>query len=139
MSMCKSPSVYCALLTPDLGQPLVTVRSEGSSTAGESFTVECIVETVEGVRSKDISLQWMGPDGSEPSGDNIDIGELTTDGIMTTGRLLFSPLYTSDRGQYTCTGRIRADSVEVDVSSSSSMIINVTSKCFPPFLLLISI
>ena len=120
--------VASALPTPDLGQPLVTVRSEGSSTAGESLTVECIVETVVGVRSEDISIQWMGPDGSEPSGYNIKIGELTTEGIMTTGRLVFSPLHTSDRGQYTCTGRIRADSVEVDVSNSSSMTIDVTSK-----------
>ena len=86
------------------------------------------METVEGVRSEDISIQWMGPDGSEPSGDNREIGELTTEGIMTTGRLVFSPLHTSDRGQYTCTGRIRADSVDVDVSNSSSMTIDVTSK-----------
>ena len=86
------------------------------------------METVDGVRSENISIQWMGPDGSEPSGDNIEIGDLTTEGIMTTGRLVFSPLRTSDRGQYTCTGRIRADSVEVDVSNSSSMTIDVTSK-----------
>ena len=126
-------SVYHTLhSTPDLGLPLVTVRSGGSSTAGESLTVECIVETVEGVRSEDISIQWMGPDGSEPSGDNIEIGELTTDStrdyVITTGRLVFSPLHTSDRGQYTCTGRIRADSVEVNLSNSSSLIIDVTSK-----------
>ena len=111
---------------------MVTVRSEGSSTAGESLTVECMVKTVEGVRSEDISIQWMGPDGSEPSGDNIEIGELTTDNtkdyVITTGRLVFSPLHTSDRGQYTCTGRIRADIVEVDVSNNSSMTIDVTSK-----------
>ena len=106
----------------------MTVRSEGNSTAGESLTVECIWETVEGVRSEDISIQWMGPDRSEPSGDNIEIGDLTTEDTVTTGRLVFSPLHTSDRGQYTCTGRIRADSVEVDVSNSSSMTIDVTSK-----------
>ena len=124
-------SVYHTLhSTPDLGQPLVTVRSEGSSTAGESLTVECIVETVVGVRSEDISIQWMGPDGSKPSGYNIKIGELTTESIMSTGRLVFSPLHTSDRGQYTCTGRIRADSVEVDVSNSSSMTIDITSKYY---------
>ena len=86
------------------------------------------METVEGVRSEDISVQWMGPDGSEPSGYNMEIGELTTEDIVTTGRLVFSPLHTSDRGQYTCTGRIRADSVEVYVSNNSSMTIDVTSK-----------
>ena len=114
--------------TPDLGQPVVRVVSDGTSTAGETFSLECVVETVEGVRSKDISIVWMGPDGSEPSGDSIDIGGLTTEGTVTRGRLVFSPFHTSDRGQYTCTGRITADSVGVDVSDTSSITINVTSE-----------
>ena len=114
--------------TADLGRPLVSVRSGGTSTAGETFSLECVVETVEGVRSEDISIVWMGPDGSEPSGDSIEIGGLTTEGTVTRGRLVFSPLHTSDRGQYTCTGRITADSVGVDVSDTSSITINVTGE-----------
>ena len=121
---------YCIFnsSTPDLGQPLVRVMSDGNSTAGETFSLECVVETVERVRSEDISIVWMGPDGSEPSGDSIEIGGLTTEGTVTRGRLVFSPLHTSDRGQYTCTGRIAADSVGVDVSDTSSVEINVTSE-----------
>ena len=102
--------------------------SDGNSTAGETFSLECVVETVEGVRSEDISIGWLGPDGSEPSGDNIEIGDLTTEGTVARGRLVFSPLHTSDRGEYTCTGRIAADSVGVDVSNTSSVEINVMSK-----------
>ena len=121
---------YCIFhsSTPDLDQPLVRVMSDGNLTAGETFSLECVVETVEGVRSEDISIVWLGPDGSEPSGDSIEIGGLTTEGTVTRGRLMFSPLHTSDRGQYSCTGRIAADSVGVDVSDTSSVEITVTSE-----------
>ena len=120
---------YSYLLTPDLGPPLVTVITEGSSIAGEIFSMICTVETVEGVRSNDISIIWTGPDETIISGDDrIMIIGPNTDDIVTTGILMFSLLYTSDRGQYTCTGRISATSVGVDVSDDSSVDINVTSK-----------
>ena len=122
----------CVLSTPDLPQPEVRVESDGDSTAGENFSLQCTVETVEGVRPEDISIQWTGPDGGQiSSGDNIVIGELTTDGTVTTGSLQFSPLRTSDRGQYTCTGRVAASSVVVDVSNSDSIVVNVTSTFSP--------
>ena len=57
---------------------------------------------------------------------------MTTAGNVTRGRLVLSPLHTSDRGKYTCTGGISVDSccVAVAVNSSSSIEINVTSsKC----------
>ena len=89
----------------------------------------CEVETVEGVRSDDISIIWTGPDGTIISGDGrIMIMDPNTEGNVTTGILMFSPLHTSDRGQYTCTGRISATSVGVDVSNDSNVDINVISK-----------
>ena len=129
MSYSVTPPLIRPLHT-DLVQPLVTVRSDGNSTAGETFSLVCIVETEEGVRSEDVSIEWMGPRGPVTSGDNIEREGLTTDGNVTIGRLVFSPLHTSDRGQYTCTGRISVDSVGVDVSNSDNMRINVTSKYF---------
>ena len=122
----------CALSTPDLPQPEVRVESDGDSTAGEDFSLQCTVETVEGVRPENISIQWTGPDGGQiSSGGNIVIGNLTTDGTVTTGSLQFSPLRTSDRGQYTCTGRVVASTVEVDVNNSDSIVVNVTSTFSP--------
>ena len=118
---------------PDLGPPTVTVVTDGISTAGEAFSVEHIVETVEGVRPEDISITWTGPDGTVLSGnhpemEDPDIEGLTTADSVIIGRLVFSPLLTSDRGQYTCTGRILISDVEVDVSNHSSIRINVTSE-----------
>ena len=49
----------------------------------------------------------------EPSGDHIEIGDLTSEGTVNQRQaIVFSPLHTSDRGEYTCTGRIATDSVE---------------------------
>ena len=107
----------------------MTVMTEGSSIAGEIFSMICTVETVEGVRSDDISIIWTGPDETIISGDDRTmIMNSITEGNVTTGILMFSPLYTSDGGQYTCTGRISATSVGVDVSDDSSVDITVTSK-----------
>ena len=85
------------------------------------------METVEGVRSEDISITWTGPDGAI-SGDHPVIERQTTRDTVTTGRLVFSPLLTSDCGQYSCTGRISVSSVEVDVSDNDSMNVNVSSE-----------
>ena len=137
MSYSVTPPLIPPLHT-DLVQPLVTVRSNGSSTAGETFSLVCIVETEEGVRSEDVSIEWMGPRGPVTSGDNIEREGLTTEGNVTRSRLVFSPLHTSDRGQYTCTGGISVDSVGVNVSSSDSVHVNVTSKCCISFNLVYS-
>ena len=122
VSFVSSPSAAA------LGPPMVDVTSNGNSTAGEMFSLECVMMTVEGVRLDIISIMWTGPDGSIPSGDHIEIEELTAADSVAVRRLVFSPLHTSDRGQYSCTGRISVDSVGVDVSSSDSMEINVASK-----------
>ena len=42
--------------TPDLGQPLVSVMSNDIAIAGLTFSRVCTVETIEGVRSKDVSI-----------------------------------------------------------------------------------
>ena len=113
---------------PDLGQPLVSVMSNDIAIAGWTFSLVCTVETVEGVRSEDVSIAWRMTNGSEVSGENIEIGDHTTEGAVTRSRLIFSPLYTSERGEYTCSGGVSADSVGLDVSNTSTMKIDVMSK-----------
>ena len=98
--------------------------SVGSSVAGERYSVECSVETVDGVRSGDILIIW-----TTPQGDSMVTESLTTTGRVTRGSLIFSPLTTSDGGQYTCTGRISVATVSVDVHSNSVIQVNVTSEC----------
>ena len=85
--------------TPD--QPLVSVMSNDIAIAGRTFSLVCTVEAVEGVRSEDVSIVWRITNGSEVSGENIEIKDHTTEGTMTRRRLVLSPLYidyTTERG-----------------------------------------
>ena len=102
--------------------------TDGNSTAGEVFSLMCKVVTVEGVRSENISIMWSGPNGTIQNGGRLMIEDHSTTGSVTIGRLVFSPLHTSHRGQYTCTSRILVTSVGVDVSKTSSVDITVSSK-----------
>ena len=103
---------------------MVETVSVGSSVAGERYSLECSVETVDGVRSGDISITW-----TTPHEDSVGTESLTTTGRVTRGSVIFSPLSTSDGGEYTCTGRISAATVSVDVHSNSVIQVNVTSEC----------
>ena len=94
----------------------------------EKFRNFRTVVTAEGVRSEDISIMWSGPNGTIQTGGHLMIKDLNTTGSVTIGRLVFSLLHTSDRGQYTCTSRISVTSVGVDVSNTSSVDITVSSK-----------
>ena len=102
--------------------------TDGRLTAGEVLSLMCKVVTVEGVRSEDISIMWSGPNGTIQNGGHLMIEDHSTTGSVTTGRLVFSTLHTSDRGQYTCTSGISVTSVGVDVSNNSSVDITVSSK-----------
>ena len=117
---------FHVLSTVDLNQPLVNVTTEGVTTAGETLSLVCTVETEEGVSPGDISINWIGPNGTIPTGENIVIKNLSTTGNVATGRLEFSPLRTSDSGEYTCVGQI--SNVGANVSSNDSEKISVTSK-----------
>ena len=108
----------------------MTVMTDGISTAGEVFSLICKVVTVEGVRPENITIMWSGPNGTITSHDHLMIEHHATTDTVTSGTLIFSPLHTSDRGQYTCTGRISVTSVDIDVSSTSSVDITVSSKYY---------
>ena len=99
------------------------VEPNGSLIAGANHSLQCVVETVVGVRPGDISISW-----STPNGTVIETDTLNTVGTVTRGTLELSPLTASDAGSYTCTGRILADNVLVEVSSNSSTELNITSK-----------
>ena len=112
----------------DLGQPEVNVFLDGNSTAGEVFFLICTVDTEEGVSVERITIQWTGPKGIISEGDNIVIEPTSIEGEIGKSRLQFSPLRTSDMGDYTCTGGVVEEDVGVNVSNNSTITVNVLSK-----------
>ena len=114
------------------GQLVFPVDLSSTLYAGTVFTLTCEVELVSEVNtSVTISTSWS-KDGAPLNGSQrITVDSMATNGTVTTGNLQFSPLSTSDRGQYTCTGRVVASTVEVDVSNSDSIVVNVTSMFSP--------
>ena len=78
--------------------------TEGSSVAGESLVLTCAITKIENIAGS-VTVQWIGPDGSQVmSGGAITVGAPTTSGAVTRASLQFGTLYTSDGGQYTCRG-----------------------------------
>ena len=104
---------------------MVQVEFVGSPTTGETFSLECVVTTEEGVRPENISITWTIPGGQMKVAESK-----STSGGVTTGRLSFVPLNTSHGGEYVCTGRIQSPDVAVNVSNNSSREINVTSEYY---------
>ena len=105
------------------------MTSDGNPTAGEVFTLICTVDTEEGVSMDRISIQWTGPKGDISEEDNnIKIEPISIKGEIATSRLQFSPLRTSDMGDYTCTGGVVADSVGVNINDSATIMVNITCK-----------
>ena len=111
------------LYSIELPQPVVKVKSNGSSIAGEPQSLECSVETEAGVRPGDISISWTTPNGTDLASSE-DLSDVNSERTITRGRLDLSPLTTSEAGSYTCTGTIAAESI----SNHSRLNLSVTSK-----------
>ena len=103
-------------LLPPTPPPVTTITvspitASGTATAGESYSLECIV-TVTGSDDQPNITWLMGP-----------MDNMITSGVMTTGvmsTLTFNPLAASHAGTYTC--RATLDSA----MESASMTIDIT-------------
>ena len=83
-----------------------------SSMAGENFSVECRFMTADNLVTAP-SVQWKNSSGSVMS-DNATLS--------------FSPLLTSDGGEYTCNVTINITELGVTVTNENNTTITVESK-----------
>ena len=84
----------CCLLHSALPAPVVTISFSGDSTAGQNYSLQCSASVVAGlVVVPDLKIVF--PNSTEIS-------------VMDSSSLdyMFSPLRTSDGGQYTCTATV---------------------------------
>ena len=70
------------------------------------YTLTCTVTAISGMNLAP-SVEWVGPGGGVVvSGGNITVGEVETQGTISTLTLSFSPVLTSNGGRYVCRAAI---------------------------------
>ena len=106
----------------------VSVNSQGSTTAGGSYTLTCIViEEVVGLTNLP-SLQWQNSSGQEiVNGEGITVGEVQQTDTTAILVLTFDPVRTSHGGQYSCQGTL--ESPPGLLMNTSEQTVTVSSKC----------
>ena len=116
-----------SILLSDLPQPVVTIESMGSRTAGEEYQLICTVEVVEGLVVQP-TVAWLDPPNQPASQPNIAVGTAQWEGVSTTLALTFNPLRTSHMGQYTCQAIVNIQEVFIDVMGMQTVDVVVASK-----------
>ena len=107
-SVCLLPSLS------DLPPPNVTISFSGSSTAGQSYSLNCSATVVPGlVTEPDVQLVFSDSTKAEGS---------------SSVEQSFSPLRTSDGGQYTCTATVNIPQAGIANSSSTTETVTVQSE-----------
>ena len=101
---------------PALPAPVVSISLSGDSTAGQKYSLECSAIVVE-------HLVVM-PDLMIVTSNSPVISEENNSSVVYT----FSPLRTSDGGQYTCTATVNIPQAEItDLQASKTDTITVAS------------
>ena len=90
--------------------PDVTISFSGNSTAGQSYSLQCSASVVDDL--------VVLPDMKIVFPDSTEISEVNTSSLDYT----FSPLRTSDGGQYTCTAIVNIPQAGLQ----SSAVANIT-------------
>ena len=108
--------VEIVLLPPALPAPDVTVSFSGVSTAGQSYSLQCSASVVDGL--------VVLPDLKIVFPNSTVISVINTISLDYP----FSPLRTSDGGQYTCTATVNIPQAGItDLQSSAVETITVAS------------
>ena len=107
----------------DLPAPDINITTTGDSTAGEMYTLICTVTSVANLFSPP-ELVWMKTDSGVLNGS-----ETLMEGTTTARNFTFSPLLTSQGGEYTCQATITITKAGIeDLTNTVTMNVSVQSK-----------
>ena len=112
----------CCVVHSALPAPNVTISFSGDSIAGLSYSLHCSASVVAGL--------VVLPDLKIVSPNSIEVSAVNSTNSVD---YVFSPLRTSDGGQYTCTATVNIPQAGItDLQSSSVKTITVVGKCHDP-------
>ena len=100
-----------------------SVNSSGSSIAGEPLTLMCSVTRALNVTGN-VTLQWLGSDGSPVMSDNaVRVGAPSLSEGTTSLPLHFSPLLVSHGGEYSCRADFTSEDAMYTISALRDVIV----------------
>ena len=119
MTNCRE--LECISASPSaLPLPIISIVGEGSSLAGENFTVTCTSSVVAGLSDGVVvATSWTDSEGNPLQSDTTLMS-----GSNTSLALVFNPLLTSHSGQYICTATISI--VELSIQQMNSVPLDIT-------------
>ena len=116
-------------MTTVAADPVVSVESIGTPTAGNILTLTCTVTLLQPLINMP-SIRWEGPDGSEIwNGTDVTVSDpsfLNSSSVVVF--VTYSPLHTSHGGQYRCFANVAISVAGVFISSSSALDVMVQSE-----------
>ena len=94
------------------------------------YTLVCTVRAIIGMNLP-VRMEWVGPDGAVVGSEgNRTVGEVETQGTLSTLSLSFHPVFSSDGGRYTCRAAITVPwMTRQPPQKSTSIHLPVTSEC----------
>ena len=114
-------SISCFL---DLPVPLVVISSEGSTIAGENYTLICSVSVIEGlVDDATLAISWTNEEQNTVPSTLIEVS--STNQTIT---LDFTPLLSSHGRRYICNASITIPAISTVKRSSETTGITVRSN-----------
>lgn len=106
--------------------PVIKISDDGSSTAGENFTLTCTASVIEGLTDDAlISISWIDSD----IGDTVQSNAIQLSDVNKTSILEFDPINLSHGGHYTCNASITIPIISTVQISMESYNIITNSEC----------
>ena len=105
------------------------VSSDNTMSPGSDVTLTCMVGVVEGlIVSPEVAWTKRAvSDGGDTTLNTISVGPVYTNSMLSLP-LMFSPINTSDAGQYTCTATVNVDIINVTVTNNSAVDVELQSE-----------
>ena len=109
MVMCiirQSTYACVGTFVPTVPLPTITTSPSGTvqgAMVGDPLLVQCIVDTVDGVESSLVNINWMGPGGDLIVNTSREtVSQITSSNNTYNSSLHFTSLYEDDTGVYMC-------------------------------------
>ena len=106
-----------------------SVSTEGTPIAGQQFSLICNITKATAELTNSPTAQWMDSNGQPVTSTNGSITvTITNTDLPTVHTITFSPLRTSQGGQYTCRGTIQSPLLTNPATVSITENVAVTGK-----------